>query len=1612
MSEFIETIPEETKPVITGEEGIKPRADTIVPLPSLPKRSGIVTPSQEVVREPIGKGIVGLKETKKRSTMAGLTDRVPVASDERGKPIYGTLEEEGRKDLELQKNPMPFETFKEKVFSGEITRASPSGSPYVLKNIADILKKEDVNPKVKFRAEATLKSFYNYSPYKDPKMGYDIPFGVDEEFKPKEGDNPRLNASKEEFFNMKKDFLGVIKGNVGKFENVRDQQLIEQKLLDRISTGNTPKSMLRTAIERINEVPRAIPTILPYAKYIFDYALMPVYTPELWDATKEQREKTVQEMKEVLTDSLNMPLLMDIMNEAIVEELELDVKNGDITPDKFEELTKIKVGEKTFTKQFVNEDLAVQILDKSFQQLSDSKKIGIYLFETAIPFGGVSSVTIKMAAAKAKKNMKGIRDQVKKSFLPKESQRLLKYNDIQLLDELKQLELARNLDLKFMVDGINVKSLARSMELDLVTKNAKKLNEKSYLAGVKYRSLIADPDATEGERTAALRMYRRYYAQQVQDNIKLRSSPVLREGLKEIAPLTAALYVGQEYLGTDGMGGDTFTGELLGVAFYMMSKGSMSVVTGRVAKGLDGYGGNLVNNGAKVFEDLTGWLYTKTGGDAMPKGWLANRNQEDYERLLGRKLKPAEQRGFDWTQKLVGYMGEENAAIVMDNIKKDFQLRRSVADIFPEVLAEGQVGLTSDEAYKLLAGDVGETSRSQWLQTAVVFGQRNLGAFDGANPKAIQQITDMQKQLETSAVAQSKTLERITEAAKEQGLDLTDNSIVQDYIAQVSTRVKKTKDFNEQFAIRLKEKLDLYIQQIEKNPSSASKAGFIQQLKDSELELEKIIDASAFDEIASIDNQIQSSYKNLNDSLGVVKSNRKNIALNKKQFTNTAEKFIGTTIDGKLKTARVPFTELDKQIEESDSFIDIGRLVRSLVDDDKEFIDKPLSFFFSKERAGTQFFNSPLNKRLRKSFISMAERSLKKMPSELRSKIEEIATIQFDKDGIINPLFINKDGDFDAFDLVLKLTDESKNAELGLGEFKPFAANAFEVNAVRSAFRNYAYKIKDRDPELSRTYMQRKDELDDLFVREMPNQAEAYKKARTGYKAIIFDDQDLANDFNKIQSGVKRTDENPEGFNFIYEKNKDPGTLFDGISDLSKKYITSNGDADFLGDLKSQFAIEARSFQDKTDNFIPVFDLTSPSGVEKFGVFKKLLQEKLYSKIGKEYFDIDSSMVKRQREKLIAQREGGGYNFDKEADQDLLKDIDNAFVVEIIDPVEGKIPVSLNPLADLIEETKDISVAVENSVELQGKLKTFISETKVKVGATRETVQAVQKSIERDLDKLANTLGDRTFEATPAGYNNFFIKHIIGGTPERIAKDKQFILKNTDLPEERVDELYQFMTGNGMLEYGGRTTVDGNTFEPIIASGDNVYEVFATPAKLIRAIEDNPNSSAVLQSIMPPAIVSNVNKLMKLVNNRRKLSLTQPLAQTNTNLRRISQNELASRGYNIARDMVSPLYVTTEFALRIASQHGINVMNLAVTNEKASELLVMILENPSSLTKADIDLTNELLQNFVVQQLARQNVVLPDYTPEGLESLRKEQAEDESPTKDELKETAREVLGR
>ena len=84
-----------------------------------------------------------------------------------------------------------------------------------------------------------------------------------------------------------------------------------------------------------------------------------------------------------------------------------------------------------------------------------------------------------------------------------------------------------------------------------------------------------------------------------------------------------------------------------------------------------------------------------------------------------------------------------------------------------------------------------------------------------------------------------------------------------------------------------------------------------------------------------------------------------------------------------------------------------------------------------------------------------------------------------------------------------------------------------------------------------------------------------------------------------------------------------------------------------------------------------------------------------------------------------------------------------------------------------------------------------------------------------------------------------------------------------------------------------------------------------------------------------------------------------------------SVNEGLSRLYNISRGMVSPLYVTSEFAVRIAAQSGIETLQLAAGNKEAARIINNMFKYPELVTRTDIDNLNGLLTEFVFTELAR-----------------------------------------
>ena len=90
-----------------------------------------------------------------------------------------------------------------------------------------------------------------------------------------------------------------------------------------------------------------------------------------------------------------------------------------------------------------------------------------------------------------------------------------------------------------------------------------------------------------------------------------------------------------------------------------------------------------------------------------------------------------------------------------------------------------------------------------------------------------------------------------------------------------------------------------------------------------------------------------------------------------------------------------------------------------------------------------------------------------------------------------------------------------------------------------------------------------------------------------------------------------------------------------------------------------------------------------------------------------------------------------------------------------------------------------------------------------------------------------------------------------------------------------------------------------------------------------------------------------------------------------------SLNEGLSRLYNISRGMVSPLYVTSEFAVRLAARSNIDVLELAVGNRDAAEIIHKMFKTPELVTQPDMRTIDAALTEFAFTEMARNDLFAP-----------------------------------
>ena len=99
-------------------------------------------------------------------------------------------------------------------------------------------------------------------------------------------------------------------------------------------------------------------------------------------------------------------------------------------------------------------------------------------------------------------------------------------------------------------------------------------------------------------------------------------------------------------------------------------------------------------------------------------------------------------------------------------------------------------------------------------------------------------------------------------------------------------------------------------------------------------------------------------------------------------------------------------------------------------------------------------------------------------------------------------------------------------------------------------------------------------------------------------------------------------------------------------------------------------------------------------------------------------------------------------------------------------------------------------------------------------------------------------------------------------------------------------------------------------------------------------------------------------------------------------IRDISPNELISRGFNLARGMVSPAYVAAELYVRLAGSNGIDLMKMAVTDPVAGKLMQELITDPKGFDVKKSSSFVSILREFVFTELVRMEI---DDLPEELD---------------------------
>jgi hypothetical protein len=1226
------------------------------------------------------------------------------------------------------------------------------------------------------------------------------------------------------------------------------------------------------------------------------------------------------------------------LDDFVKQQLKEKLDAGLISQEEYNETVFESVEGQLVEKTLVTEETAQNIQSLSMSELPYDERFAVIAFENLVGMVGFGAAK----AAKGKKTVKQVQ-QLKQQF-PELTEGL--EDPAIILRTVQEAGKARNINKKFLEIGLKnqrvdnaVSRIANDIENLHDELSNMRLAGDSIKGSPRYANYISKKQEVNLLQTRLLKA-----------KFTLRTIPFVAEGAENSLIISVGQLAARDFL-PEYTGLDADTAEAIGAITMAMGGYKAARVLGqgfgsRALRLTDGnVSGTVASGFGRVMDFLT---FAATGGEVgrgvnipilrkyiefKPKGksLFGDETILLYEESIGRPLTQAERRGITYTARLIQNMDPEQRELVFKAQQQYLDLQERIVNKFPE----GEARERAKELFSLSFAQgsaLSPLAALNRLETAKM-NVRDLKSMDA---NTLRKHTEQQ---ERQIALTEESLDNFERLLEETG-DMTGKQDVSNWILSARNAVSQHKiklrgESEDHLAV-----LDELETAIFSDVTTEIPSDFFDTLLSTRKSLHTRI-GKAFDEKAEI-LRLQSVFQEgLTKRIEIIKDMRGKGSNHRILLGNAAEDMIDTHIEALFAKGKAAYAGI-VEFARTRPKIDMTPVVQKMVDDFGQM--SKIENMFS---AGGDFFNGKLGRQAQEVFQDMVDRVLP--PEELAQMKEMLKANGIDPDALTD------------LEIAIR-ADRASNG--GLRIFSQ--ADPYEIEIMRRAVRDYAARLDpENNRDLRRIANNFKLDLDNLIKTQDKEMYERLEAARTTYQSEVGDRLRPGQKLTQLLHARKGPEvaERPQNamFRFLYSGQLDPVTIYNPISEAMSA-IAKGGRSGVRAKQTIRQKIDEMTiiFGDRVGGNA-VFDLTTPEGKSKFNTIRAIMEENVYADWAED--TLRSIKQPRPTQKSIADSIGG-YDFNRSTNFDELED--SATVSVILEKGGQPVEIPLVRTGEMISSEQDIvRLIAEEGSGIKKRYDEFVKDATTATSQLNRNVNNAIKNESEIFDALKPILD----EADP---NGFYNKIVFQGTEDAydIMREQAVALlkrggMSADEAADSFDAAAKNLVTRALMERGGLKPVSGRTITGLNMD-KTVVRQFTTPEIMLQEIQDNRQ---VLDNIMGKQHVDYLQEITEFLNMS---SLSEVGATSFEGLvRGYGTNEALSRVYNMARGMVSPLYVTSEFAVRLAASANIEMLQLAGQDMNAARIMTNMFKYPELIRREDMDYLNKVTVEFVLAEIAK-----------------------------------------